>query len=52
MAILPYYSWLGKTTTLKDHTRALKRVGITAVADVWDAFKKKVARVDGKVDKL
>ena len=52
MAILPYYSWLGITTTLKDHTRALKRVGITAVADVWDAFKKKIAKVDGKVDKI
>lgn len=52
MAVVPYYSFLGNPTTLKDHTRALARVGITAVSDVWDSFKKKVARVDGKVDDL
>ena len=53
MAILPYYSHVTQEPTiLKDHTRALKAVGLTAVSDVWDSFKKKVARVDGKVDKL
>lgn len=53
MIILPYYSHLTKQpTTIKDHTRAVTRLGITAVGDVWDIFKKKVAKVDGKIDKL
>lgn len=53
IAILPYYSNLTQQPTiLKDHTRALTRAGVSVVSDVWDSFKKKIARVDGKIDKL
>jgi hypothetical protein len=51
MAILPYFhKW--QTVTLKDHTRAVKRLWVEIVWDVWDTFKNKFAKVDWKIDKL
>lgn len=51
MAILPYFSHITKQPTiLKDHTRAMARLWIMAVWDVWGTFKKKYAKVDGVVD--
>lgn len=50
MSILPYYSWLWKPTTLKDHTRALIRLGSSITWNIWEDFKKKFAKVDWKID--
>lgn len=46
MAIVPYFNNIGKTTTTKDHARALMRVWINAITDTWKSFKNKVAKVD------
>lgn len=52
MAILPYFSHITEQpTTLKDHTRAITRLGLSTAWDVWDTFKKKFAKVDGVIDK-